>query len=448
MIGSWNRLLLPLAMLIGCGAADAPEQPRLPPRVTVAEVRIEEVRPVVETYGTLSHAARVEVFPAVEARITSISAEEGQHVRTGQLLAQLDTRRLEIARDQAQALITSRRAAKTLAREQLNDGRLAAEAQLILIGKAERELGQRRIEYQAIADLLARRRRLHAIGGVSTSELDAVQAQYERSRTEKRQAAGDLELRVIGYRDQDIRAAGLQVPESEALRTALLLDLNTRTLRAGLDVAAAELQTAEAELRRIEVSLEEALVRSPIDGVVAVRNLDVGGLARPQTTLFTILDTARLSVQTSVREAELASIAAGNRVTVQLGGRTQHTIGGTVQLITPYVDPGSRSAAVRVLLDDHDGTPLFPGMFARLEIATTTLQPTPVVPQSALTRDHTEQERVFVVRDGRLFSTPVAVLDTANGRVALSADLYAGDRVVLNAHQRFHDGMRVTITEE
>ena len=445
-----SSLVLTAALftVVGCTRTEPPVAQNSAPLVEVTAVRMHQVRPRIETFGTLSHVAKVEVFPTTEARVQTISVEEGQRVATGQLLAQLDSRRIKIARDQTLALIASRRAAEALAFEQLREGRRAAEAQMILIEKASLELEQRRTEYDAVAELLGRRKQLHAIGGVAASEIDALQAQYQRSLTEKRQAANDLALRTIGYRDQDIHNAGLAIPASNAQRAAVLIELNTSTLRARLDVARAELLSAQAELRRIEVSLAETFVRSPIDGVVAGRAMDVGGQANPQTMLFALLDTTRLYVQTSIREEQLPLVALGNRAEVHVGRRLPLTVGGTVQLIAPYLDPGSRSARVRVLLDDHSGHQLLPGMFARVEIDTAVPQQAALVPLSALSRDHAQQEQVFLVRNGTLFSTPVSVVSNANGSVALHGDIHAGDRIVLNPRSTYHDGMQVTVLED
>ncbi len=443
--------LLPALALIttaGCARSESPQANNSAPLVEVTAVHMQRVRPQIETFGTLSHVGKVEVFPTTEARVQAIAVEEGQSVAAGQLLAQLDSRRIEIARDQTLALIASRRAAEALAFEQLREGRRAAEAQMILIEKASLELEQRRTEYDAVAELLGRRKQLHAIGGVAASEIDALQTQYQRSLTEERQAANDLALRTIGYRDQDIHDAGLAIPASNAQRAAVLIELNTSTLRARLEVARAELLSAQAELRRIEVSLAETSVQSPIDGVVASRGMDVGGQAHPQTMLFALLDTTRLYVQTSIREEQLPLVAIGNRAQVHVGRRQPLTVGGSVQLIAPYLDPGSRSARVRVLLDHHSGHLLLPGMFARVEIDTEVPQQAAIVPFSALSRDHAEQQQVFLVRNGLLFSTPISVVSNVNGSVAVRGDLHAGDSIVLHPRSTYHDGMQVTVLEE
>lgn len=402
------QVLLPLlvalvglvTLLPACRRESSPE-PR-PAVIAVEAVRVTPapVYSTVEAFGSVSHSARVEIYPAVEARLVSVAADEGDRVTAGQILARLDRSRLEIARRQLLAQLASRQARETLAREQLREGHQAVEANMMLIAKAERELEQREAEYRALAERLHRSRQLHDIGGIPTSELEALNTSYLRARTERDQALSDLSLRRIGYRDEDLRNAGLPVASDAQERAGLLMQLNTAQLRSQLDVAVAEHAATESELQRLDMTLEETTVRSPINGLVATRNADPGARARPDQALFTVIETDRLYVQVGVAEEKLPQIALGARAALFIGRERQTVLSGTVHRITPYIDPGTRSTRVRILIDEPRAR-LVPGTFVRTEITASEPEVAAALPATALSHDSMHRDRVFVVSDGR-----------------------------------------------
>lgn len=437
--------VIPWLSLMGCSDRNTVIAPQEPPAVAVTTAAIRTVRPMLEAHGTVMHSAIVEVFPTLEAVVERIDVEVGDWVTTGDRLATLDTRRIELALDQARAGLDARHAMRELAREQVTGGRREVETQMIRIAKAERELAQRQREYETVQDMVDRREQLHAAGGVTDAELDAVRTQYERIRTDREQVAGDLAMLSVGYRDEDIAIAGFPVPASTQERLERLIAIHTAPLRARLEVAEAELRSAELETIALARTRDEAVIRAPVSGRISSRGLDAGSLARPQSALFSIMTVDPVLVVAQVSEHRVGDVATGAEVTVFVGRNRETTVPGTISLVSPRVDTSSRSARIQVTAANPDGS-LLPGMFGTVRIALGPPVSAAIVSDQAVRAG--TPETVFVVREGLLQTVGVTSLETLGGERAVVGPISAGDLIATQPQPWFRDGLAVTAVRD
>ncbi|TVR05590.1 MAG: efflux RND transporter periplasmic adaptor subunit [Spirochaetaceae bacterium] len=439
-------LLLALWLnLAGCSDRETVSTPPDPPAVTVTTAAIRTVRPALETHGTVMHSAIVEVFPTVEAVVERIDGEVGDWVTAGDRLATLDTRRIELALDQARAALDARRAMRELAREQVVGGRREVETQMIRIAKTERELAQRQREYETVRDMLSRREQLHVVGGVTDAELDAVRTQYERIRTDREQVAGDLAMLSVGYRDDDIAAAGFAVPSSAQERLDRLIAIHTAPLRARLEVAEAELRSAELEAIALSRTRDETVIRAPVSGRISSRGLDAGSLARPQAALFSIMSVDPVLVVAQISEHRIRDVTTGAEVLVFVGRNQEMSVPGTISLVSPRVDSSSRSARIQATAANPDGS-LLPGMFGTVRIFLGSPVSAAIVPDQAVRAG--TPETIFLVRDGLLRMVGVTSLETGGGERAVVGPISEGDLIATQPQPWFRDGFTVTAVQD
>lgn len=182
------------------------------------------------------------------------------------------------------------------------------------------------------------------------------------------------------------------------------------TSRATVSRAAAELESAhasvagtEAEVRAFERDLEKAIIRSPVDGVVLARSVDVGQTVAASftaPTLFTIAeDLRKMELLVSVSEADIGRVEAGQTATfsvdawptrsytatvkkVAFGSSNQTTGSGGSSAVSSGVV--TYSAELEVANDDPS---LRPGMTATVDIAIVDNRDILVVPNAALRFD-------------------------------------------------------------
>ena len=459
LLGSkWTRAIGLSACLLslllwnqGCTGRDEQTDAHETPvrkRIRVAHACLQTVRPVLETFGTLVYQSKADIYPGIDGTIESVLVEEGQRVYEGQTLAMFSKERLLTNSEQIEAVVASKQALLSLAEERLREGKRAVEARLLEIQKAKADLAQRETEYNNISNIYSNKKRVHEAGGISSGELEALRTQFVAAQMELIRAGKDLEIQQIGFRNEDILAAGLKVPEEDQQRRMVFTDINTRMLLAEQRVAEAELGAARAELRRVTMMLEETVVEAPIEGIVGMRFVEVGEKAGRDTLLFTLFNTDTVYAQVEVAESDLIGLRAGQEADVRFDADIQQTIEGKVELISPYINPQTRTARVRVSLDNSRGD-YIPGMFARVRIYTGETKEQVTVPHQAVLTDPQALPSgdgvVHVVRNNRVFRQEVVVGQRFGDSVVILKGLAEGETVVLDSSLGLQDGTDVEV---
>jgi Cu(I)/Ag(I) efflux system membrane fusion protein len=172
---------------------------------------------------------------------------------------------------------------------------------------------------------------------------------------------------------------------------------------------------------------------APVSGVVLERIAMPGMMAETGQTLFRIADTSRIWVVAEVPESQLDAVADGAKATVTVRSLPGRTFMGTVAVIYPEIRTETRTAKVRVELDNQDGA-LLANMFADVAIEGGNAQPVVTVPDSAVI-DTGDRQVVFLdLGDGRFEPRNVKTGLRGDGRVEIAEGVKAGDRVVVAAN--------------
>jgi membrane fusion protein, multidrug efflux system len=133
------------------------------------------------------------------------------------------------------------------------------------------------------------------------------------------------------------------------------------------EAARAAEQSAVAARDLARQRLADAVLRSPIDGVVAERRTDVGERLGDNSVAFVVAQTSPLKLRFKLPERYLSAVRRGQPVTAAVDPYPQETFRGRVTLVGGVVDPATRSFNVETEFDNRDGR-LSPGLFARVEI--------------------------------------------------------------------------------
>lgn len=124
---------------------------------------------------------------------------------------------------------------------------------------------------------------------------------------------------------------------------------------------------AQAGLDLAKQRLSDAVLRSPINGVVLEKRVDVGERLSEGTVTFVVVQTAPLKLRFRVPERFLGAAERGAKVRATVDPYPGETFEGTVSVVVPALDPASRTFAVEALFPNRDGR-LRPGLFARVEL--------------------------------------------------------------------------------
>jgi len=203
-----------------------------------------------------------------------------------------------------------------------------------------------------------------------------------------------------------------------------------------------DLENARAANRLANLELSYANVVAPISGVVAQRSIKPGNFVQINTPIFRIVDNSRLEATLNVPERELATLRAGQPVTLSADALPGQTFTGVVDRIAPVVDSGSGTFRV-VSAFDGAAQSLQPGMFGRIRIDYDQRADALVVPRLALLDDG--EPAVFRVREGKVARVPVKLGYAEGPWVEIREGLAAGDQIVTAGKVALRDGTAVQV---
>ena len=208
--------------------------------------------------------------------------------------------------------------------------------------------------------------------------------------------------------------------------------------RSTLDVARRRLQLWDIEdyhireLERTGEVLKTLPIHAPLTGTVTEKKAVAGMHVEPGDSLYTITDLTRVWVMADIYEYELPLIAEGLPVSVSLAYASQQTMSGTIGFIYPTIDEQTRTARIRVELDNRAEL-LKPGMYANVEL-NIPLGNRLVVPKDAVLESG-ERRIVFIHHmDGRLEWRPATVGVRGGDWVEILTGLAEGEHIVTTAN--------------
>lgn len=218
--------------------------------------------------------------------------------------------------------------------------------------------------------------------------------------------------------------------------------------------ARAALEQAEAELHQAEVNLDYTVLRAPTDGVILSKTKEVGEIAVPggfagSGDLIRLANLADMRAQVDVNEADLARVHMGQRALVTPDAYPQSRYEAEVVKFYPQVDraKGTLRIEVRLLKPDEK---LLPDMSARITFLADPQQdgssgPLVLLPSAALRRNQSGQNFVWVFEDpGRVRSQLVRTGANFGGRVQVLEGLQGGEQVVVS-NVPLREGQRVRV---
>jgi RND family efflux transporter MFP subunit len=169
--------------------------------------------------------------------------------------------------------------------------------------------------------------------------------------------------------------------------------------QARFDSTLAGVDQAKASLHQAQLALEDADLRAPFSGYILARNIELGNLAEPGSTAFTIADTSAVKISFGVPDYAVRHLRLGQQFSIHLQDDPKE-YSGRVTSIAASADEKNRVFAIEVTVPNPKSY-LKPGMIASLSLTGDHKAPVPSVPLSAVVADPASPGRyaVFVARE-------------------------------------------------
>jgi membrane fusion protein (multidrug efflux system) len=240
----------------------------------------------------------------------------------------------------------------------------------------------------------------------------------------------------------DLNEANANLQNSQrAYARARELSAKQLIARADVDKAQASLAVDQARAASARTHVEKALVRAPFSGVAGLRLVDAGDYVNAGQDLVELVRLDPLEIELRAPEVVLSSLAVGQNVLFGVDAFRNERFNATVTAISPIVELGGRSVALRARFD-NPGNKLRPGMSARVRIELQSNGRALLVPEQAIV-PMGEQKNVYTVVDGKAKLVPVTIGMRTPGLVEITTGLKDGDTVIVAGIQKIGDGAPV-----
>ena len=366
--------------------------------VTVQEVAHGELVQTVVASGRVITPQRVSVGAVLTEWVKRIPVEEGQTVRSGDVLIELDSRDEQAAVAQAEAAVAQAEAKL----RQLREVGLPAATESLVQAEANRKLASQ--QYDRNVELKAK-------GFISDSALDDAK-------------------RNVDVAESQLKAARLQVASNSP---------------AGSDFRMAETALTQARAARVAANarLEQTVIRAPADGVLIGRNVEPGDVVQPGKELMALAPVGETQIVVQIDEKNLAQLRLGEKAIASADAYPRERFPAELFFINPGIDALRGSVEVKLRVPDPPNY-LRQDMTVSVDIEVARRDGTLVAPAEAVFDAGSPHPWVLAAVDRRAVKKPVALGLRGSGRVEILDGVVAGDALI-PANAGIAPGQRIRV---
>lgn len=380
LIGAFFTGYLPLQRRDAAVRAEAQEHGKDLPRMAVIRVGRSSSQSELTLPGTLQAVTEAPILARADGYLKSRLVDLGDRVRAGQPLAEIDAPELDQQILQAQAAIDQAQASLEQAEASLEQG------------KSNRNLAKITADrYQTL-----------------------------------------LEQQSVSRQDNDQYQAQL-----------VSQNANVQALEKAVSAQRSNLAASKANLARLQQVTGYRVVKAPFDGVITLRNVDVGALVSTGATLlYRIAQSGTLRTYINVPQENLGSIRLGQPAHLTLSNFPGRRFSGKVTHTANALDPASRTMLVEIGVPNADGA-LFPGMYAEVDLSGAVPNPPLLVPAQALLIRSDGAQVAVVDPDGIVHLRKVAVGRDYGDRVEIVQGVEEGAIILSAPGEGAQEGARI-----
>ena len=471
--------------------------------------------------GHLEPQSEVSVFANLSGKITALNATVGQSVKTGDVLAETNSREAILAVIRAESALSSAQSQLTLkeanaqarvesqlavaaeklmtAQSQLVETRSLAEMrvrnQLIqaesgykaaqeTIEKsktnAEQSLERARVERDDAKADYDRNKSLHEKQLISDSNFESVDkrlklaetrledakvtaAQFAEGSThpsvEKAKAELGVAQKLVEIRswEREIALAESKVTQAQADRGSAQKLADAKSWEQEIAIARSAVSQAEEQLKVAREQMDEATIKSPIDGTILTRHLSVGDHAQPATSptgkpVFTIISVDTLKAVWSMPIADARRIHSGELVLISTNSGIRNIV-GTIDFISPTVNRENNTVLIHANVPNSMGTlshngGLRPGGTITVSLKTGERKKVQLVPLHSVLHIQNGSGTIFKVEENVARREQVSVGAVYGSEIEVTSRLLNGTLVIVGEQHRLQDGTSVSIVRD
>ncbi|HEU5234991.1 MAG TPA: efflux RND transporter periplasmic adaptor subunit [Terriglobales bacterium] len=345
----------------------------------------------ISTNGKVEPLQIFEPHSPIPTTVKKIYVREGQQVKAGEMLMQLEDSdvRAQVARAQAQLKGAE------------------ADQHAIQTGGTQEE--------------------------VLTTRSDLVKAQADRDAAQKNYDALQLLAKTGSAAPSEVREAASRLATADATLKLLQQKQQDRYSRPEVNKIQAEGAQARATLAAAEDQLKHTEIRAPFNGTVYSIPIKQGEYVQQGELLLQLANLKRVQVRAFVDEPEIGKLATGQPVNITwdaLPGKSWH--GEITQMPYTITTYGTRNVGQVLCGVDNDDGRLLPNINVTVNVSIANKKDVVTVAREAL-HDDENGRFVYLIREGHLDRQPVEAGIANNTRIEITKGLEPGELVALNS---------------
>lgn len=338
------------------------------PQFQVARIERGSIEATVSATGTCNAVVSVQVGSQVSGNIKALYADFNTVVRAGQLVALIDPQMFQAKVDQAEAAWQTSKASLENARAEavkadadLSSAKAAEANQLAAIAKAKVTMADAKAK-------LNRRLEMFKYQILNKEDLDTAQATYDEAVADLNAAEAQHDAAVHSVQSAQ---AALHAAQTQVAMFQAQVELNLATLK------------------QARIDLANTRIKSPVDGVVVARQMDVGQTVAASfqaPTIFQIAqDLTKMQIDTNVDEADVGRLTVGQPATFTVDAYPGVVFKGPIlQIRKAAINVQNVITYDAVIEANNPDLKLFPGMTANVRILTQRKENALKIPNAAL----------------------------------------------------------------
>lgn len=369
--------------------------------VTIAPAKYAITSEIIKLTGTVLPMEEVKVYPKVSGNIISISADSGNIVSEGQLLAKIDDSDYQIQLQQAKA-------------------RLEEAQSMVYVSKAGLD---------------------SAYSNLKIAESDLIKAENDKKRYEElvnQKAASpmdyDAKLNVYNIALSRKESAIAEVKRAEA-------EFNENDANS---IAFTRVKQAQADLDAIKKKVNDCYIKAPVNGYVLKRNIKLGDRVSAEGITYIMAQNNNLELNANASETDIFKLKTGDKAEIYSNMDDKFKIIGTIRKIEPYINPQTRIGLIKIELPKSKNINY--GMFLCCDILLKNSKKL-VVPEESVMYKKNKYIVFTIDKNNIVHETEVQPGNRIDGKLEIREGLSENQNVVVDGAGFLYDGDKVSIKE-
>jgi multidrug efflux pump subunit AcrA (membrane-fusion protein) len=409
-----NRVLIGLIIAsmslgIGCSSQTAKDavnvETEQPITVEVAKAAQGQIESMVSYSGRVKPIQEIIITPKQPGKVTKINFEIGQEVKAGEILFQLDD---------TDALLQVSQAAASVELAEINLKKLSGSTYEQQIAQLKSVMVSAEINYKDAKTNYESIKSLYEIGAESKFNFDRAESQYKLAEQQYQTAKINFDITEQVSASENIAAARAQLNQS---KVAYQIAKN---------------------------AFENTNIKSPIDGVVAAKNVKVGEYISNAAASFIIIDHSSYTVDLDVNEDVIGKAVIGDHTKVFIHSISEEALSGTIIAAAPSADMKKQTYLVKIAIDNPPST-IKGGMFAEVKLILNKVENCVFVPLTSVI-DEDGKKYVYVLKGDRATKAEVTAGMFNDKEIQIINGISVDDAIVVKGQDFLKDGSIVVVS--